>query len=321
MGLWKSQERIKRTASRFGRLLPCHLHHVRNFPQALVLCLSGHLIQVHWATFPGGCETEIRCAACWTRAGLDTKINEAWTPGSQSWEPKRRREIYKVIVWQGWLKSASGAGHFWGALMLCFRGESMCLTARDHTSWLIPASSIFLSPMSTTTHPNRPLTKCLLVMTTSNTNISSVTAEVWVNNSDGICLWNLTTKYTLFFSMQNLWKTPSHVWNELLCQLETLRISLGLRSGSLTNWCISWLHRPAEGLWSELNWPVSQKTGIKHSRAHEGNVACPGHKAVCLVAEAGVKSRLLDINLGFLSLCALSDCPGPYLKKEKQSWC
>lgn len=260
----------------------------------------------------------MRCAARWDRAGLDTKINEAWTPGPWSWEPKRRREIYKVIVWQGRRKSAPGAGRFLRGLMLCFRGESMCLMARDHTSWLIPASSIVLGSMSSTTFPNRLLTKCLLVMMTNNTNVSSVTAEVCANNSDGICLWNLTTKYTLFFSMQNLWKTPSHVWNELLCQLKTLRISLGLCSGSLTNWCFSWLCRLAEGLWSELNWPVSQKTGIKHSRAHEGNVACPGHKAVCLVAGAGVKSRLLDINLGFLSPCALSDCPGPYLKKKKR---
>lgn len=47
-------------------------------------------------------------------------------------------------------------------------------------------------------------------------------------------------------------------------------------------------------------------------------MACPGHKAVCLVAGAGVKSRLLDINLGFLSPCALSDCPGPYLKRKKR---
>ena len=41
----------------------------------------------------------------------------------------------------------------------------MCLMARDHTSWLIPASSIVLGPMSSTTFPNRLLTKCLLVMT------------------------------------------------------------------------------------------------------------------------------------------------------------
>lgn len=262
----------------------------------------------------------------WDRDTVCCVLEQSWAGHKNKWGMNSRltelRAQEKTRNLQGdcltrLTEECLWSGPFLGGLMLCFRGESMCLTARDHTSWLIPASSIFLSPMSTTTHPNRPLTKCLLVMTTSNTNISSATAEVCVNNSDSICLWSLTTKHTLFFSMQNLWKTPSHVWNELLCQLETLRISLGLRSGSLTNWCISWLHRPAEGLWSELNWPVFQKTGIKHSRAHEGNVACPGHKAVCLVAEAGVKSRFLDINSGFLSLCALSDCPDPSSKKRK----
>ena len=288
MGLWKSQERIKRTTSHFDRSRRCRLRRVRNFSEALALCAPDSGPTCH---SPG---------AMWDRDAVCCALGQSWAGHKNKWGLNSRltesRAQEKTRNWQGRLKHTPWAAVLRG-LTLCVMGESTCLTARDYTSWLIPASGIFLGPVSTTTHPNRPLTKCRLVMMTNNTNVSSVTAEVCANNSDGICLWNLTTKYTLFFSTQNLWKTPSHVWNELLCQLKTLRISLGLCSGSLTNWCFSWLCRLAEGLWSELNWPVSQKTGIKHSRAHEGNAACPGHKAVCLVATAGVKSRLLDISL------------------------
>lgn len=184
----KARRGLREQPLYFGRLLPCRLHRVANFPQALSsVCLgtwfrsTGPLSQGMWDRDTVCCVLE---QSCWH------KINEAWTPGSQSWEPNKKTRNLQGDCLTRLTEECLWAGHSSG-LMLCFRENQMCLTARDHTSWLIPASSIFLSPMSTTTHPNRPLTKCLLVMMASNTNISSATAEVCVNNSDSICLWSL----------------------------------------------------------------------------------------------------------------------------------
>lgn len=50
-----------------------------------------------------------------------------------------------------WSEECIQSGPFLCGSMPCFSGRSMRLTVCDQTSWLIPASTIFLGPASTTT--------------------------------------------------------------------------------------------------------------------------------------------------------------------------